>query len=111
MKVGCAVGRFDCPGFNTWHLITFIRVFGSQQVYGFFEVLCIYQIDDAGLVFSGITVDKERSGSVEHSVVFTLFTAIERAAHLSVVHVYCEMTASQALYGGEDNFFPFSVEA
>ena len=111
VKVGCAVGRFDCPGFNTWHLITFIRVFGSQQVYGFFEVLCIYQINDARLVFSGITVDKERPGSVEHSVVFTLFTAIERAAHLSVVHVYCEMTASQALYGGEDNFFPLSVEA
>ena len=111
MQVGSAVCRFDCSGFDAWHLVSVVRIFGCQQVGCFFEVFGVYQVDDAGLVFGGITVDKERPGSVEHSVVFTLFTAIERAAHLSVVHVYCEMTASQALYGGEDNFFPLSVEA
>ena len=51
MQVGGAVCRFDCSGFDAWHLVAFVRAFSSQQIGCFFEVFGVYQVDDARLVF------------------------------------------------------------
>ena len=48
---GGAVCRFDCSGFDAWHLVSVVRIFGCQQVGCFFEVFGVYQVDDARLVF------------------------------------------------------------
>ena len=42
---------------------------------------------------------------------FAFFAVLERLAYLSIAHVYSEMSASQAFYGCEDDFFTLCVES
>jgi hypothetical protein len=42
---------------------------------------------------------------------FALFAVLEWLAYLSIAHVYSEMSAFQAFYGCEDDFFTLCVES
>ena len=111
MQVGSAVCRFDWSGFYACQLLSVVRIFGCQQVGCFFEVFGVYQVDDAGLVFGGITVDKVCTRGAKCSAMFAFLAVLERLAYLSITYVYCKMAASQAFYGSEDDLFTLCVES
>lgn len=110
MQVGSAVCRFDCSGFDAWHLVSVVRIFGCQQVGCFFEVFGVYQVDDAGLVFGGITVDKVCTRGAKCSAMFAFLAVLKRLAYLPLLTLL-QMAASQAFYGSEDDLFTLCVES